>query len=103
VLGDLLPKPATVMLVDLLSKKCRINELRLALNRIVPGGGEMSWVYTLTVLTCTIYGCATQNYDPYSEPNSLFHSGSPSSLLEKAVSSELVSEWQISLVTGTNT
>jgi hypothetical protein len=26
---------------------------------------EMSLVYTLTVLTCTIYGCATQKYGAY--------------------------------------
>jgi hypothetical protein len=25
----------------------------------------MSFVYTLTVLICTIYGCATQNYGTY--------------------------------------
>jgi hypothetical protein len=38
-------------------------------------GGEMSWVCTLTVLTCTIYGCATQNYGPYSSQTACFTAG----------------------------
>jgi hypothetical protein len=35
----------------------------------------MSLVYTLTVLTCTIYGCAIQKYGAYSTRDGCFAAG----------------------------